>query len=51
VDIFAAEPDDAGDELAVEQQQRSGDADRGLGVAVVKQPAGLCEAGGVAATA
>jgi hypothetical protein len=30
VDIFAAELDDADDELAVEQQQRSGDADRGL---------------------
>ena len=40
-------PMHAGDELAVEQQQRSGDADRGLGVAVVKQPADLCEAGGV----
>jgi hypothetical protein len=47
LDIFAAEPDDAGDELSVEQQQRSGDADRGLGVAVVKQAASLVEAGGV----
>jgi hypothetical protein len=47
LDLFGAEPDDPGDELAVEQQERSGDADPGLGVAVVKQPAGLVEAGGV----
>jgi hypothetical protein len=47
LEVGGAESDDAGDELAVEQQQRSGDPDRRLDVVIVKKRAGLSEACGV----
>jgi hypothetical protein len=47
LEVGGAESDEAGDELAVEQQQRSGDPDRRLDVVVVEKRAGLSKACGV----
>jgi hypothetical protein len=47
LEVGGAESDDAGDELAVEQQQRSGDPGRRLDLFVVQKRAGLSEACGV----
>jgi len=47
LDVGGAESDEAGDELAVEQQQRARDPGRRLDLVVVEERAGLSQACGV----